>query len=266
MRRCAALLAAAVIAVVASPAGRAEQSPVSADTRGAVAPPASLPPATDVLARYTRAIGGERILRKYRSRRTTGRFDLRTQGIGGPLEILAAAPDRILIRITLAGLGEMLRGYDGEVGWSMDPAVGPRVLTGRELDETRYAADFYADLYNPADYTSMSVVRRETFDGRDCFTVKLVRVSGLESLEYFDVATGLRIGGRMTSTSMMGSVPDVITVFGEYRDFGGILVPISATQRALGVESLLTVEQIAYDTVRDEELRPPAAILTLIKG
>ena len=43
-------------------------------------------------------------------------------------------------------------------------------------------------------------------------------------------------------------------------------MPITATQRALGVESLLTVEQIAYDTVRDEELRPPAAILTLIKG
>jgi hypothetical protein len=160
----------------------------------------------------------------------------------------------------------MQRGYDGVVGWSTDPAVGPRVLTGRELDETRYAADFYADLYTPSDYSSMSVVRREAFEGHDCFTVKLVRVSGLESLEYFDAATGLRIGGRMTSTSMMGSVPDVVTVFGEYRDFGGILVPISATQRALGVESLLTVEDIAYDTVRDEELRPPAAILALIKG
>jgi hypothetical protein len=263
MRPHAALVAAA-LAIAAASTGRAEQSRPAGDSRASTA--ASLPAAKDVLARYTRAIGGESILRKYRSRRTTGRFEMRTQGIGGPLEIVAAAPDRILIRITLAGLGELQRGHDGEVGWSTDPAVGPRVLTGRELDETRYAADFYADLYTPTDYSSMTVVRRETFEGHDCFTVKLVRVSGFESLEYFDVATGLRLGGRMTSTSMMGSVPDVVTVFGEYRDFGGILVPVRATQRALGVESLLTVEQIAYDTVRDEELRPPPAILALIKG
>jgi hypothetical protein len=265
MRPHAALIAVA-LAVAAASSGHAEQSTPAGTIPARPAAASSLPAAKDVLARYTRAIGGESILRKYRSRRTTGRFELRTQGIGGPMEIVAVAPDRILIRITLAGLGEMQRGYDGEVGWSTDPAVGPRVLTGRELDETRYAADFYADLYTPSDYSSMSVVRREAFEGHDCFTVKLVRVSGLESLEYFDVATGLRIGGRMTSTSMMGSVPDVVTVFGEYRDFGGILVPISATQRALGVESLLTVEDIAYDTIRDEELRPPAAILALIKG
>ena len=265
MRPHAALVAAAALAMALASAGRAEQS-TPGDTRASTAAARSLPAAKDVLARYTRAIGGESILRKYRSRRMTGRFELRTQGIGGPLEIVAAAPDRILIRITLAGLGEMQRGYDGNVGWSTDPAVGPRVLTGRELDETRYAADFYADLYIPTDYSSMSVVRREPFEGHDCFTVKLVRVSGFESLEYFDVATGLRVGGRMTSTSMMGSVPDVVTVFGEYRDFGGILVPVTATQRALGVESLLSVDRIAYDSVRDEELRPPAAILALIKG
>jgi hypothetical protein len=222
-----------------------------------------LPAASDVLSRYTRAIGGEQAIRKYRSRRAVGRFELRAQGIAGPIEIVAAAPDRMLIRITLAGLGEMLRGYDGTIGWSLDPAIGPRVLSGRELEETEYSADFYADLYRPADYASMAVVARGDFEGYDCFTVKLVRPSGFESLEYFDAASGLRIGGRMTSTSMMGTVPDVVTVFGEYRDFGGIRMPVSATQRAMGVESLLTLERVEYDTVRDDELRAPAAIVAL---
>ena len=223
----------------------------------------TLPRATEILSRYTRAIGGERAIRKYRSRRATGRFELRAQGISGPIEILAAAPNRMLIRITLSGLGPMLRGYDGAIGWSVDPAVGPRVLSGRELEETQYSADFYADIYDPADYASMTVVARAPFEGRDCFTVKLVRPTGFESLEYFDAESGLRLGGRMTSTSMMGSVPDVVTVFGEYRAFGGILTPVTATQRAMGVESLLTLERIEYDTVRDDELKPPAAIVAL---
>ena len=158
----------------------------------------------------------------------------------------------------------MQRGYNGEVGWSTDPAVGPRVLTGRELDETRSAADFYADLYAASDYSSMSVVRRETFEGHDCFTAVArgrLRIAGVFRRrdrpahrrphdEHVDD------GQRRTSSRSSASIAD----------FGGILVPISATQRALGVESLLTVEHIAHDTVRDEELRPPAAILALIKG
>ena len=90
--------------------------------------------------------------------------------------------------------------------------------------------------------------------------MKLVRRSGFESVEYFDAESGLQLGSRMTSTSMMGSVPDVVTTYGEYRDFGGILTPITALQRAMGVESLLTLERVEYDTVRDEELRPPPAI------
>ena len=93
--------------------------------------------------------------------------------------------------------------------------------------------------------------------------MKLVRHSGFESIEYFDAQSGLRIGGRMTSTSMMGSVPDVVTVYGEYREYGGILTPVTATQRAMGVESLLTLERIEYDTVRDDELKPPPAIVAL---
>jgi hypothetical protein len=222
-----------------------------------------LPAAVEILSHYTRAVGGESVIRRYRSRRAIGRFELRAQGISGPIEILAAAPDRTLIRITLQGLGELLRGYDGSIGWSVDPAVGPRVLSGRELEEAQYAADFYSDIYRPADYASMTVVGRGPFEGRDCFTVKLVRHSGFESLEYFDAQSGLRIGARMTSTSMMGSVPDVVTVFGEYRGFGGILTPVSATQRAMGVESLLTLDRIEYDTVRDDELKPPPAIAAL---
>lgn len=240
----------------------AAQSPATTGIRAAP----KLPAASAVLSRYTRAIGGEHAVRKYRSRRAVGRFELPAQGISGPIEMLAAAPNRMVIRITLPGLGDMLRGYDGAIGWSVDPAVGPRVLSGRELQEAEYSADFYADIYRPADYASMTVVGRAAFEGHDCFTVKLVRPSGFESLEYFDVQSGLRIGGRMTSTSMMGSVPDVVTVFGAYRAFGGILTPVTATQRAMGVESVLTLDRIEYDTVRDDELKPPPAILALLKG
>ena len=40
--------------------------------------------AVEILSRYTRAVGGERVIRQYRSRRAIGRFELRAQGISGP--------------------------------------------------------------------------------------------------------------------------------------------------------------------------------------
>lgn len=225
----------------------------------------ALPSAAEVLGKHTQAIGGAAAVRKHTARRITGRFELPAQGIGGPLEVLSAAPDRLLLRIQLAGLGEMVRGYDGKVGWSIDPAVGPRLLQGAELDELRYSADFYVDLYDPATYKSMTVVERGTFDGRDCYTVKLVRPSGFEAFEMFDASSGLRAGGRMSSTSAMGTVPSVTTVVADYKDFGGVLVATRLTQRAMGLESVLTIEKVDHAPLPADTFALPQAITALLE-
>ena len=135
--------------------------------------------------------------------------------------MFAAAPDLMRIRIDLGGLGSMQRGYDGTSGWALDPAVGPRVIQGGELDEMRHSADFYYDLHDPKSFASATVVERAPFEGRDCFTVKIVRPSGFEVLEYHDAVTGLIDGFKMSSTSSMGTVPSVVTVLEEYKPFGG---------------------------------------------
>src|SRR5688500_2712929 len=57
--------------------------PPSAKSRQAVG---KLPAAVEILSRYTRAVGGERAIRRYRSRRAVGRFELRAQGISGPID------------------------------------------------------------------------------------------------------------------------------------------------------------------------------------
>jgi hypothetical protein len=250
--------------VTAGAAGLGGQASVTPKSATATAD-AALPSAAVVLGRHTNAVGGAAALRRHTARRVTGRFEMPAQGIGGPLEVLAAAPDRLLLRIELAGLGQMVRGFDGTVGWSIDPAVGPRVLTGAERDELRYSADFYVDLYEPAAYASMTVVERGPFEGRDCYTVKLVRPSGFEALEMFDVSTGLRAGGRMSSSSAMGTVPSVTTVLSDYKEFGGVLMATRATQRAMGLESVLTIERVEHEPLPAETFAVPPAIAALLK-
>jgi hypothetical protein len=254
------------------PEGRAQPSPgyqqaapAAQAEPPAAKPPRALPSASEVVARFRKAIGGERLIRTFTTRRATGRFELPAQGIGGPFELVAAAPNRMVFRIELSGLGVMSRGFDGAVGWALDPAVGPRVLSGPELDEMRYSAEFYADLYEPSGYKSMTVVERTPFEGQDCYAVKLVRPSGFESLEFFDVTSGLRIGGRMNTTSAMGTVPSVTTVYSGYKRFDGVLMATVARQRAMGIESVLTIDHVEHGGLPPDAFALPPGIAELAR-
>jgi hypothetical protein len=250
---------------MAGPAAWAQGAAAPAQKPDAPRASAALPTAAEVLARYRKAIGGDAAITGHTSRRVSGRFEMPAQGMSGPLELLAAAPNKTRMRIELAGLGTVERGFDGHVGWAVDPAIGPRLLVGRELDEMKHTADFYYDLRLPESGVTMTVVERAPFEGRECYTVRVVRASGFEVLEYYDVETGLAAGYRMSSTSPMGTVPSVVTVVNEYKPFGPLLMPTVMQQRAMGIDSVLRITEVAYDTVPADAFALPPAIKALVK-
>lgn len=238
-------------------AGAAAAQTATPDRAAAV-----LPSAAEVLERHRDAVGGADAIRKHRSRRVTGRFALTAQGIEGPLEMLAAAPDRLVLRMDVSGLGRIERGFDGTVGWSIDPGIGPRLLDGRELHELQHSAEFYSELKDLSEFESATVLERTAFEGKDCYAVRLVRPTGIEITEYYEVDSGLMAGSRMDSTSAMGSIPTISVVDG-YKEFDGVRLPTRARQRAMGVEWVLTIATVEHDSVPDEAFVPPAAIRAL---
>jgi hypothetical protein len=251
--------------LVAMTAGRvgdvSAQTPAPAPSTTAPVAPA-LPSADDVLKRYRAAIGGEEAIRKHTARSMKGTFEIPAQGMKGDLSIVAAAPDRIRVMVTLPGLGELQRGFDGTVGWSIDPAIGPRLLEGNELAEFKHSADFYDDLHDPAKFKSITVVGRTTFDGQEVLELKLVKDSGFEYTEFYSVATGLIVGGKLNASSQMGSVP-VTSSVSDYKSFGGILVPTVTRQRMMGLEQLTTVQSVSFDPVDPKAFELPPAIAAL---
>jgi zinc protease len=233
---------------------------------GATTAPAAtaepLPDAAVVLKKFRSAIGGEAAIRKHTTRTVTGHFELPAQGMKGELKIVAAAPDRMKLTITLPGMGNLERGYDGKIGYSLDPAVGPRILEGPELEELKYSADFYDDLRDPAKYASAVVVAQGPFEGEDCYEVKLVRSSGFTYHEFFSVKTGLLTGVKMNVTSQMGTVP-VTTVHSEYKAFGGVMTPTVTRQKMMGLESITTIDSMTFDAVDEKAFALPDAIAAL---
>lgn len=252
--------AAAAVGVAAMPPHVHAQAAPAAKPTAAVAP---LPSADEILKRYRTAIGGEAAIKKHTSRLVTGTFEILAQNMKGEMKVTQAAPDRLRLKITLPGVGDLERGYDGHVGWSMDPAVGPRLLEGKELDELKHSADFYDELHDPAQYSSITVVGQSTFEGADCYEVKLVRTTGFEYIEYFNVKTGLRAGLKMNATSQMGSIP-VVQVDSDYKTFGGVLTATVTRQRMMGLESAITITDVAFDAVDPRTFDLPPAIAALV--
>jgi hypothetical protein len=241
-------------------AGTRAEAQAQAPSPAVVAAP--LPQAEEILKKYRVAIGGEQAIRKHTARSVKGTFEIPAQGMKGDLSIIAAAPDMIRVVVTLPGLGELQRGYDGKLGWSIDPAIGPRLLEGSELAEFRHSADFYDDLHEPKKFKSITVVGRTAFEGQECYELKLVKDSGFEYTEFFSVATGLIVGGKLNASSQMGSVP-VTSVAADYKSFGGVLVPTITRQRMMGLEQLTTVLSVTFDPIDPKAFELPPAIAAL---
>lgn len=225
---------------------------------------ADLPPARQIIERFVTAIGGADAVRKYKSRRAVGTFSVPAQGLSGALEVLAAAPDRQLVRISLSGIGEIQQGFDGRVAWSVDPMTGPRVLEGAARAQAQMDADFYSELHDEKRYTKIETVARTDFEGAAAYKVRLIRPSGEEDFEYFAVDTGLLIGSDLTRISPMGPVP-ATTVISDYKPFGTIRLATRVVQRLMGMEQVITVATVEHDTVDESAFALPPPIKALVK-
>jgi hypothetical protein len=258
------VLASALAAVLgAMPAGLRAQAAATA-AKPAAAAAAPLPAAEEILKRYRTAIGGEAAIKKHTSRVITGSFEILGQNMKGSLKITAAAPDHMRLTITLPGVGDLERGFDGHVGWSVDLSIGPRLLEGCELDELKHSAEFYDDLHDPSNFRSVSVVSQAPFEGENSYEVRLVKNSGFEYTEFFNVQTGLIVGMKMVACSQMGTMP-VTQIVSDYRNFGGVLSPTVTRQRMMGLESEMTISSVSFDPVDPKVFELPPAIAALVK-
>lgn len=240
--------------------------PLSAQTPAAKPPAAAtaeLPDARTIVDRHIKAMGGRNAILARKSMHASGTLSMPANGINGPVDIYGAAPDFVLVKTSVPGIGEIIDGYDGTHGWSISPMTGPTLKTGKELEQTKLDADFYSELRDPKKYT-MKTVEKTTFDGRDCYKVSVKRIDGSEDFDFYDVATGLRAGSINTRETQMGTMT-VSNVEGDYKKFGDLTIATVLTQKIMGIEQKITLETIEYDKVAPAVFEPPAQIKALIK-
>ena len=246
------------------PPARPPGSRPAAGTSAQPQSPIPLPSARSVLDRHVDAIGGRAAVLSHRSAHATGTLTMPSAGITGTLDIYGAAPNRSLLRITLNGVGEVVEAFDGQHGWSLSPMTGPMLLEGRQLEEKRFDAEFHSELRPSDRYASMETVERTDFDGRPCYKLRLVRRTGGEDIEFYDVATGLKAGSITTRETQMGSVTGT-TIETDYRKFGNLLQPTTVRSEVGGLQQVIAIATYEYDNVAASVFEPPPGIRALLK-
>ncbi len=224
---------------------------------------AQLPAARSIVDRYIEAIGGRQAVLAQTSFKVIGKFAVPASGLVGDLEVYQSN-NQTFARIMLPGIGEMLRGYDGTTGWSVNAIEGPRLLEGMELAQMREESRRNAALRDTSLVTSLETVERTTMNGQECWKIKVVWKSGRETQDCYSVENHLLVANVGKTTTPMGEI-DYVTNYHDYKQFGAIKVATRVVQTALGQEQVVTTESIEFGPVDAAKFALPEAIKALVK-
>jgi hypothetical protein len=222
----------------------------------------AFPAADSLIARHVSAIGGREKYTTLQSLRTSGTTLIPSMGLQAEFELVQGAPNRMVLKVVVPGLGEVLNGFDGTIGWSVDPLVGPALTGGAELVQTAEEAHMLAALRDPALVVKRETIEETAYAGIPCWKVNLEWASGRTSSDCYSSESGLLIATEEVQVTVMGEIPST-TLYFEYRSFDGRLFPTRIVQQAMGQEQEMRVQSVEFDTVDPSAFDLPPAIRVL---
>lgn len=223
-----------------------------------------LPTAREVVDRSLKASGGAEAFKSIKSMRVKGTFSIVGQALTGEIDMMAARPNKQLMRVTIPAIGTLEEGFDGKIGWSISPLQGPSLVVDRQLSERADEAWFDAELHQDDFIKEMSVVGREVLEGRDVYRLKVVTLRGNEQFELYDVENGLQVSTEASRDTPLGIVPSK-AFMKEYQKFGSVLMPTRVVQKVLGQEHVFAFTSYEFDSVPADAFDLPLPIKALIK-
>jgi len=224
----------------------------------------SLPDAKDLIQKYNKAIGGD-AWKSHKSARMKATLEVPSAGMRANIEAMNVFSDRTYkMKTEIPGMGEMLAGFDGTTAWSKDPVTGARILSGPEGLQAAEEADPDASMRTSSNILKSETVEKTSMNNSDCFKVKHTWKSGRITHDCFSVSDGLIVASIIKQTTQMGEM-EVTQLLSEYKDLGGVKRATLTTLQMMGQEIKTTVTSWEWDTVKPEEMEPPADIKALLK-
>lgn len=219
------------------------------------------PPAAEVVAKYLQAIGGRDAAARFASRHLTAEMSVPAMGVTAPMEIWYARPNRMLVKMDMAGMA-VASGSDGTVVWANSPMTGPRILAGAERMMALDNANFDNNVDFAKVFPTMETVGERTVDGHACWNVRMVSAAGTEVQNCFDKESGLLIGSIAKQPTEMGEAT-FDAVISDYRDFDGLKLPTRTVVSSSGQQLIRVIKTVSHGPVADSIFALPPEIRAL---
>ncbi len=223
-----------------------------------------LPTAEAIHAKMIDFMGGREAFAEIGPVESIGTFSVPAMQMSGAMRTWSAPPNLMKVEVEIPGIGASLTGFDGTVGWSIDPVRGASLMEGEMLDQIKDEANSTAELDLLKRYDSATVTGREVFEGVECVVLKLVRGKTVE--ERFIVEdTGELKGRRAKAPSPMGEIP-TITVNEAWKTIGKHKVPSRIVMKMMGMEQVMTIDEIKSEELPADTFALPPAIKALVEA
>lgn len=266
------LLALALTAAVSMPASALQDKPVKSMEK--TPPPAQptapaadehKPSADEIIERHIEATNAL-ALKDAKFRISKGEMTIEGQGIKGNITVYQAEPSFFLLELEIPSFGMTRQGFNGEVAWSIDPISGPRILEGSELEAARRDADFHAEMNFKQHYPTRETIGKETFDGKECWKVKLVTPSGVVQEGYYALDTGLAHGLKGELETPQGKLASVAHIK-KYETVENVKFAFETAIEfpTFGVTQTITLKSISHEEFSKDKFALPKEIQTLLE-
>lgn len=240
------------------------ETPKEAPAREAAS--TDLPTARAVIDRYIEVAGGKDAFLKHESVLIKGKTELAGKELAGTMTLATKKPNKMALTVDMMGIA-IKTGFDGKVGWQLNPITGPAIMEGGELRDVSRQADFFSILHEDKGFKAMENLGKTDFEGEECYKIKLVYADGSEVTEYYSVKTGLQKGFVGSQESQLGTIT-ATSVNEEHKKFGALTLPSRVTQKmaGAGLSQTMVVQSVEFDSVPDSMFEPPAEIKALLNA
>jgi hypothetical protein len=183
--------------------------------------------ATDLVAKNLAARGGSDKLAAISSIQFTGKLIVPGNYELTYRETRARKSGAALYQSSIQGL-TLVQGFDGTIGWRINPFEGRRDAERMSADDTRALADDATIdgplLSSQALGSIVTYLGREDYEGTNAYKLRVVQPSGVQYMYFLDPDTYLEIKVVETRT-LRGARQVTQTEFGDYELVNGVYFP-----------------------------------------
>ena len=209
----------------------------------------------EIISKNIETKGGLQKLKSIKSMKMTGKVF--TGGFEMSMTLWAKRPNKSRME-TVFQDQKTVQAYDGEKAWQINPFMGsnePQEIKGLQAEDLKERADFDGPLI---DYKKkghkVEFMGKEDLEGTEVYKLKVTMKSGRVVYIYLDTDSCIELK-QSTTLNYQGTEYLVETIFGDYKEVGGIMMPHSIETRINGqTQAQITIEKVEFNIEIDDSL------------